>query len=118
MKHYIDVTLDCADAQVGIYEARLADAGIPAKFPLPNCQVTHSGSRAVLSVKVPGKRNFELDRLIHAAEPTQTDRNGEAFSVTGQSEQLYRQGIAPEDAEMTFSIKMVKKHSAAIGSGE
>lgn len=118
MKHYIDVTLDCTDEIAQIYEFRLTDAGLPAKFPLENCQVTHTGNRAVLSLRVPGKRNFELDRLIRAAEPTQTDRNGEAFSVTGQSEQLYRQGVAPEDAEVTFTIKMAKKHSVAIGSGE
>lgn len=116
MMHLIDVTIDCSKETAEAYEVGRPEGEKPLKFPLRGCVFTHNGSRASISVRVPGQRNQLIDRLIRCDEPAQAGRTADAWTVSGQSEHLYRMGISPEDAEVTFTIRADKK-SAVQGSG-
>ena len=121
MHRYENATIDTDKETAKIYEWALGefdDDGEPInpiKFPLSRAQITHNGSRAVISIPRRGKPNLILDRLIHAPEPQET-RKGESGTVTvsGESERLYRQNVAPADAQVHFTIT---EYSASLVSG-
>ena len=75
MHRYENATIDTDKETAKIYEWALGefdDDGEPInpiKFPLSRAQITHNGSRAVISIPRRGKPNLILDRLIHAPEP-------------------------------------------------
>lgn len=103
-------TIDCSRDQRKIYEAargEFDDDGKvvnPIKFPLQGVQVVHNGGRASITIPEPGKAAFVLDR-IKCGEPERNDRAGKTtWTITGASERLYRQGINPVDASVTFTI--------------
>jgi hypothetical protein len=121
MHRYENATIDTDRETAKLYEWALGEHDAdgnptnPIKFPLSRAQVTHNGSRAVVSIPRAGKANFILDRLIHSPEPKET-RKGESgtVNISGESERLYRQNVAPADAAVHFTIL---EYSASLVSG-
>ncbi len=105
-------TIDCPKDQRKIYEHVRGDDD-PISFPLHGVQVTHNGGRAAITIPVPGKAAFVLDR-IKCQEPEKNTRGKQTtWTLTGASERLYMQGINPEDAAVTFTVT---EYEAGLGS--
>lgn len=119
MLHFMDVTIDCDDDTAKTYEHILGE-DTPLKFPLRGCQVTHHGGRAVISrqqVDDRGRatRALIIDRL-RAAEPAPAGRGDTtAYTLSGQSEKLYSQGVNPADATVTFTISDWGASAGSVG---
>lgn len=112
-------TIDCDRDQRKLYEAargRFDDDGKivdPIKFPLRGVQVAHNGGRASITIPSAGAAAFVLDR-IKCSEPERNDRGGKVtWTITGASERLYRQGINPADATVTFTVT---EYEGGLGS--
>lgn len=77
----------------------------PIRFPLSGVHIVQHGNRATISIPRPGRAAFELDRLVRCAEPKKTVQDGEeVFTIGGESERLFRQGVNPADAQVDFVI--------------
>jgi len=111
MHRYENATIDTDKETAKIYEWALGDTDEdgkpinPLKFPIGGAQVNHNGSRAVISIPRRGQPNFILDRLVHSPEPKSTRKGeDESVNISGESERLYRQNVAPADAGVHFTI--------------
>lgn len=103
-------TIDCPRDQRKLYEyarQEFDDDGNPInpiQFPLKGVQVAHNGGRASITIPRPGKAAFVLDR-IKCSEPERSQRGDKiTWTITGSSERVYRQGINPADAIVTFTV--------------
>lgn len=86
----------------------------PLDFPLHNATVVVNGSRATISIPRAGKPHCVVDKLLQVAEPKAVaprarrarkgDPDDKSFIITGISERMLKQGIAPEDAVVTFTV--------------